>query len=90
MSDNWIQMEYDIQRCCKQLGYTHIADRAASPCRGDWFIRVVLACKADLYATWLYNANDDMLYNGHYNLTADQAHNDYLDRGCENIEEEGG
>jgi len=79
---NWNQIQVDMEREVKRIGFTFVADRAASTHPDDWFLRIVLGYREsdDSYATWLYNADRGGLFHGRYDLSQSRATEDFLAR----------
>lgn len=79
---NWYQIQVDMEREVKRIGFTFIADKAASPYPGDWFLRIVLGYREsdDSYATWLYNADRGGLLHGRYDMDSSEANKDFIER----------
>lgn len=62
------------------VGRSIIGQRPASLNPKDAHLFFVLAKGSDSYSTWLYNARDDAFYEGHHDLDADEALQDFAER----------
>jgi hypothetical protein len=48
----------------------------------DWFLCVVLCVWGDEFVTWIYNAENGGVHDGHYYEILDEAIEDFEKRGC--------
>jgi hypothetical protein len=74
------QIQKEIKEAVAELEYQYVADRPLTTHPDDWYLRVVLAHNNREHVTWIYNASLGGLHEGHYMMSIQAAHEDFLER----------